>query len=76
MSNRNGEGESHSDADKYYEVEGTIIEDIWPISDHEIALKIVGQGIKIAVMNTNNGDVKSWIDVTDEVKDVVKIGEA
>jgi hypothetical protein len=36
-------------------------------------LKIVGQGIKIALMNINNGEVSSWIDISDEVKDVVKI---
>ena len=74
VSNRNGEGELESEADKYYQVEGAIIEDIWAISDHEVALKIVGHGT--VTMNINNGEAKSWIDIKEEVKDVVKIGDA
>jgi len=37
-------------------------------------LKIVGHGT--VIMNTNNGEAKSWIDIKEEVKDVVKIGDA
>jgi hypothetical protein len=56
VSNRNGEGESQSEEDRYYEFQGVSIEEIWAISENEVALKIVEHGI--AYMNTNNGEVK------------------
>ncbi len=57
MTNRNGQGVAPgSVSEVVYEIGGSQIEDVWPISTDEVAIKIAGYGV--VIMDIRDGSVK------------------